>query len=321
MKKKLFLFGLLLPLAVIPAFTSSCVNISYIKFKTLNNVEVNWTYDNAASSKTGFKKLYGGDKKINEGNYVIFLGCTGKLGTGYYNNIGGSTGTAEWNEGAFTTSNVLTSGFFDKKLKTNPSEDSLSVLDSTSQIFTKNFKYVESAEDYDKSDFQKGYETWKNGGTSGITKDYDINFFVFLAQPKAMHYINGASYEEPVYESPKMQSDPIFYVSPFDTWQSSDFTNGYFNSEPSGESKKKNQNSWEKHHQVGEYIRNDQEAKEYRAMVNFLQKISPTTFAGKDGTDDPFVIYVKNGKPNKLSTIDNFQSDIDSVWPDESLDD
>jgi len=56
-------------------------------------------------------------------------------------------------------------------------------------------------------------------------------------------------------------------------------------------------------------------------MIEFLQKISPSTFAGKDGTTDPLVIYVKDGKPNKLSTIDSFSSDMNSVWPDETLDD
>jgi len=321
MKKKIFLLGFLLPLAVIPALTTSCVDINTIKFKAISNVETSWNYESTSSSKDGFKKLYGGDKKINEGNYVIFLGCTGKLASGYYNNVGGSTATAEWNEGSFTPSDILTSGFFDLRLKNDPKYMTQSPLDSESQIYTKNFQYIHADDEVHKSAFQTGYENWKKGGASGIVKSYDIDFFLFLAQPKAMHYINGASYDEPVYESLKMPVDPIFYVSPFDTWQDSDFNNGYYNSEPSGESKKKNQNDWEKHHQVGEYIRNDQEAKEYRAMINFLQKISPVSFGGKDGTDDPLVIFVKDGKPNKLSTIGTFESDLNSVWPDENLDD
>jgi len=306
----------LTPLSFTPLLVTSCVNVNSIAFKYYGIGEENYSYaDGKATSN--FKKLYEGDKKINDGNYVILLGSTGKTGT-YYS--GSKQAYAEWNSGAFTASDFINSPSSKNSLVTYSSNVDPSPLNPNCPIFTKNIHSDWTTRADQKTVLQTSIENWED---DGVTKNYSIPFLAYFCQPEPVHYINGAKVENIDYPRTGFD-DPIFYCDPFKTWTQDDYLNPYFNqfgTIDDAEEKKKNQNSWEQHHQIGDYVRQDKDAKEYRAIINFLHKVSPNTFGDKDGLSSLITIFVKDGRPNRVGGFNTISSDLNAVFTEETLDD
>jgi hypothetical protein len=78
---KVKLLYLLIPVVVAPIclMATSCNAFESQKVKNLGNLLNSFgSYSSTSSYSKSFQNLYYGDKKVNNGNYVVFFGTSGK---------------------------------------------------------------------------------------------------------------------------------------------------------------------------------------------------------------------------------------------------
>jgi len=259
--------------------------------------------------KENFQKLFYGTDSINDGNYVLFFGCTGKTDTSIYDNT--------------KAQNDYKSGF----------------TDDLPYSVNNSFKYLNHDPNmqpgtnpiWNGTDDEKALLTDVTNITFGTTSDtnvildateywkeqnqplYNLQFYMNYYSLKEISYSNGMK------TLPEGIDDYTFLCSPFYTWTNDDFYNNWY--DPNGlqgnhELEQSEWTLWEKRHPIGEYARMDKEAIEYREMINYLWTICPDEL-GNQGTceDNTLVLYYYDGvMKDSSNTLSDMKSKLVSIY-------